>query len=105
MKEPDVIFSDLAAADIFAQSDWYEFRSDYKLATRWQRAVNSSILRLVRMPRCGAPCRFKSEALSEIRTLPIAGFPHLIFYLFRDNQIHIVRVLHGARDLERLLTE
>jgi toxin ParE1/3/4 len=58
------------------------------------------------MPRAGALCGFKSDALREIRRLAVTGFPaHLIFYNFRENQIHILRVLHGARDLERLLSE
>ena len=105
VKDPEVVLSDLAVADVFAQADWYELRSDYKLAIRWERAVTSTVLRLVRMPQSGAPCRFKSELLRDIRRLPVTGFPQVIFYRFRDNQIHVLRVLHGARDLERLFAE
>jgi len=105
VKEPKVVFSDLAVADVLAQADWYELRSDYKLATRWERAVTTSLLRIVRMPRAGTPCSFKSEELREIRRLHVAGFPHLIFYRFHDHEIQVLRVLHGVRDLDRLLSE
>jgi plasmid stabilization system protein ParE len=35
--------------------------------------------------------------------MPIAGFPkHLIFYRAEKKDIKILRVVHGARDLETL---
>jgi len=49
MKEPGLILSDLAIADILAQSDWYKLQSHSKLAARWDRAVTASVARLVRM--------------------------------------------------------
>ena len=107
MRQPEVTFSDLAVADILAQADWYEFQADEKLAKRWERDVTSSVLLLSKMPRAGASCRFKAEALQHIRRLPVRGFPsHLIFYQVLDNnRVHVLRVLHGARELERLLSE
>jgi len=36
--------------------------------------------------------------------MPIAGFPrHLIFYRAEEEEIRILRVVHGARDLESVL--
>ena len=105
MKEPRVVVSDLAVVDILAQADWYELQSDSKLATRWERAVTFSVLRLVRMPRSGQICGFTVQALQDVRRFPISGFrSHLIFYRIRNNEIHILRVLHGARDLDRPLS-
>ncbi|HWW15869.1 MAG TPA: hypothetical protein VN310_14505 [Candidatus Dormibacteraeota bacterium] len=38
-----------------------------------------------------------------MRRMPIAGFPrHLIFYRAEEKEIRILRVVHGARDLESL---
>lgn len=96
----------MAVADILAQADWYELQSDRRLAKRWEQAVTPSILRLVRTPRAGALCGFKAEALRATRRLPVTGFSaHLIFYNFLGNQVHVLRVVHGARDLEKLLSE
>ena len=106
MRKLRVISSDLAVADILAQADWYELQSDRKLAERRERAVTSSILLLIRTPRAGALCGFKAEALRATRRLPVTGFSaHLIFYNFVGSQIHILRVIHGARDLENLFSE
>src|SRR5271166_4913188 len=106
MKEPRLVISELAASDVLAQADWYHYQSDDKLATRWERAVTASVLRLVRMPRSGALCGFKTESLRDIRRLRITGFPsHLVFYKLIGSDIHILRVLHGARDLEKLFSE
>lgn len=107
MKEPRVVVSDLAVADILAQADWYELQSDSKLATRWERAMTSSVLRLIRMPRSGQICGFTVQALQEVRRFPISGFrSHLIFYRFSlvTTKSTFLRVLHGARDLDRLLS-
>ena len=42
--------------------------------------------------------------LSGIRRVPVAGFrKRLIFYQFRGAEILVLRLLRGARDLERLL--
>ncbi|MEW6306949.1 MAG: type II toxin-antitoxin system RelE/ParE family toxin [Verrucomicrobiota bacterium] len=27
---------------------------------------------------------------------------YLVFYLIKENEIHVVRILHGARDLEAI---
>jgi len=36
--------------------------------------------------------------------MTISGFPkHLLFYHFDDVEVFVLRVVHGARDLERLL--
>jgi toxin ParE1/3/4 len=95
--------SEAAAADINEQADWYEEKSDRKLAERWSKAVTSAVLRILKSPQSGAPCRFSPTELHAIRRVPISGFPkHLIFYSVEDNDVLVVRVLHGARDLETL---
>jgi toxin ParE1/3/4 len=95
--------SEAAAADINEQADWYEEKSDQMLAERWSKAVTSAVLRILKNPQSGAPCRFSPTELHAIRRVPISGFPkHLIFYSVEDNDVLLVRVLHGARDLETL---
>jgi toxin ParE1/3/4 len=53
----------------------------------------------------GTLCSFRLPALHGVRRVAIPRFPkHLIFYRFDDDEIFILRVVHGARDLERLFT-
>ena len=56
------------------------------------------------MPQVGH--RYSSERYrrDEIRVWPIPGFEKiLVFYRVRKDVIDVVRVLHGARDIRRLL--
>lgn len=105
MKRSSIRFSDLAVADILEQADWYELQSGPKLATRWDRAVTSTIVRISTAPKSGALCRFKAEQLEGTRRVPVAGFPkHLVFYQIEPKGIFVLRVVHGARNLETLFS-
>ena len=105
MKQGTIRFSDLAVADILEQADWYELQSGPKLATRWDRAVTSTILCISTAPQSGALCRFEAEQLQGTRRVPVAGFPkHLVFYQVEPTGILVLRVVHGARDLETLFS-
>ena len=99
-----LVLSDAATADILEQSDWYIAQSGAALANRWEKAVTSAVLRVVNRPAAGAPCSFSHSELLDIRRTAITGFPkHLIFYRFSEGTVFVLRVVHGARDLERLL--
>ena len=106
MKRPRIVLSDAAVADILEQSDWYQEQSGDKLAKRWESAVTSVVMRVVERPGAGALCNFKPAELHDVRRISLAGFPkHLLFYEFKEKkkEILVLRVLHGARDLESLL--
>jgi toxin ParE1/3/4 len=105
VRTPRIALSELAAADILEQADWYQAEANRKLAERWETAVTSTLLRIARLPRSGAPCRFKANELRGTRRVPIAGFPmHLLFYQLQEDEIRVLRVVHGARDLEALFS-
>jgi len=73
------------------------------LAQRWQTAVTTTVLRIVEAPLTGALCQFNSKELAGIRRKAIDGFrKHLIFYRVQDQTLLVLRVIHGARDLESL---
>jgi len=104
VKRPRVLVSDLAVSDILEQADWYDEQSGSKLAQRWENAVTFTVLRIAKNPRAGALCRFAAEELHDVRRVSVAGFPrHLLFYRFREDKVFVLRVIHGARDIEGLL--
>ena len=104
MKKPRLVVSDAAVADIVEQADWYAAQSGEALAQRWETAVTAAVFRVLRRPGSGALCRFRSVELSGVRRTAISGFSkHLLFYRFEEGELLILRVVHGARDLERLL--
>ena len=49
--------------------------------------------------------RLVSSGMGEIRQWRVKDFKeYLIFYRIQDDRVEILRVLHGARDLEGLLS-
>lgn len=96
--------SEGAVGDILEQADWYEEQADRELSKRWERAVGATLLRIAKNPRSGALCKFETEELGKVRRAFVAGFPkHLVFYQLHENELEVLRVIHGARDLESLI--
>lgn len=103
MNRTKLCLSDVATNDILEQADWYRQHSGQALANRWESAVTAALLRIVENPNSGSLCRFSADELQGIRRMPIARFPkHLVFYRAESGEILILRVIHGARDLESL---
>ena len=76
-------------------------------AERWLEALEQSFERLAEQPLVGTDCQELAPHLGELRRWPVSGFPnYLIFYrLSADTAaLEIVRVFHGARELEECLT-
>jgi len=56
------------------------------------------------MPEIGTPRLFKNLMLAGLRCWPVKGFEDLlVFYLVHPDALRIVRVLHGKRDLKKIL--
>ena len=103
MKAARLTVSEAAAADIIEQADWYQQQSGAQLAKRWETAVTSAVLRIMDRPRAGTISKFPHSELIDVLRVLILGFlKHLIFYQVRKSEILILRIVHGARDLESL---
>lgn len=103
MKPRQIVLTGAAVNDILEQAAWYQEQSGVKLADRWEKAVSSVLLRAMANPAAGTPCTFKAAELTGVRRAPVPRFPkHLVFYRFRNNELIILRIVHGARDLESL---
>lgn len=74
------------------------------VACRFLGAIQAACDTLRQYPRIGTPVDTFSSRLRGVRVWPVPGFRStLSFYVDADTTIEIVRVLHGARDLERIL--
>jgi len=52
----------------------------------------------------GDCAHFSKSELTDIRSLVITDFPnYIIFYRVLSDAVQIVRVLHGARDIEKVI--
>lgn len=74
-------------------------------AARFLRAAEDAFAKLASMPEMGALYGFTDARFVDLRFWPLRGFEnYLVFYRPLPDGIEVVRVLHGARDLERVLT-
>jgi toxin ParE1/3/4 len=104
VKKPRLVLSDAAVADILEQTYWYMGQSGTALAKRWVTAVTTAVLRILGNPAAGTRCNFRAIELRDVRRATVPRFPkHLIFYMLQNAEVFILRVVHGARDLENLL--
>ena len=78
------------------------------LADRLVACAEITFKKLARTPGVGRPRPLRSPKAKNLRSWKVADFPkHLIFYrpLPDERGVQIVRVVHGARDLEALFNE
>lgn len=73
-------------------------------AERFLRAMDADFHKLAEMPGMGAMREFDHPKLKDLRSWPITGFRnYLIFYRANRSELQILRILHGARDIETAL--
>ena len=94
-----------ARNDIIRQFRWYLVEQDAPdVAFRFLDAVEESVEQLLPMPNMGAPKELKNPALKGLRFWLVKGFEEfLIFYLVRGETVRVIRILHGKRDIDRIL--
>jgi toxin ParE1/3/4 len=94
-----------AKRDLIAQWLWYAETSSIKTADRFLEAANATLKFLARHPEGGARCGFRTPRLRKVRRFPIGdGFESiLLFYSPSEEGIDLVRVIHGKRDLKRVV--
>jgi toxin ParE1/3/4 len=58
------------------------------------------------MPGVGAPRDLPTPALKGLRVWPVKEFDEfLIFYVVEGDTVRVIRILHGKRDLDRILKQ
>ena len=79
---------------------------DPKRLDRFLDAADRTFVDLAAMPGLGHKAILGNRRLTEIRSWRIKGFENwLVFYRVTDEAVEILRVLHGARDLNELFDD
>ena len=93
-----------AKSDIIRQFRYYLVDQDApQIAVRFREAVIESIHRLKLQPRIGS--RFRGS-IPDLRSWPVKGFEMIrIYYLEDPASLRVVRILHGKRDVRRILRQ
>ena len=94
-----------ARADLGEQFE-YIAQDSLNAANRFLEAAEAAFEQLAQMPGMGVLKDFGNPRLAGLRQWSIHGFErYLIFYRETDTGIEVVRVLHGARDIQRIFRE
>ncbi len=97
MSDPRI--SDQAMADL--DEAWaYIARNNPKAADRLVDAVLAAARRHVQFPESG---RSRDDISPGLRTFVVK--PYVVFYRPIEDTIEVVRVLHGRRDIRRIMTD
>ena len=68
-------------------------------AARFVPALEATCAQLVALPGMGSTRTFQRKDLKGVRILPVTNFEHyLIFYTAAGKSMHVIRILHAARD-------
>jgi len=99
--------SDWFLGDLEHYAAWYQIQANWELAERYLLAVSATATKLAEMPGLGRPAQFSSPILRDLRCFPVDRpfEKHLVFYRHDDATLYLERVVHGARNLPRSLTE
>lgn len=75
-------------------------------ALRFLEAVESTVRGVIDDPGIGRQREFVHREVRGLRSIAVDGFRrHMLFYHHDARFLTVVRVLHGARDLERAFEE
>lgn len=101
-----IVVRPAAESDLESQADYLAAHGNLETGIRFYSAAEETFDLLANQPEMGRATEFQGPLLAGIRMLPLKGFPkHLVFYKPFENTIEIIRVVHGARDIESLFEE
>ena len=101
-----IVVRPAAESDLDEQAEYLAGHGNLETGIRFYNAAEETFVLLASQPEMGRAAEFRSSLLAGIRMLPLKGFPkHLVFYKPFENTIEIIRVVHGARDIESFFEE
>jgi toxin ParE1/3/4 len=100
-----LIIRDRATQDLRQQANYILVNGSSHAAGQFLELAEVTFAQLATIPKMGKIVRLVSSKMGEIRQWRVKDFKdYLIFYRIQDDQVEILRVLHGARDLEGVLS-
>ena len=94
-----------ARAELYDQAEYISFDNE-DLSRRFLAAADATFADLLATPGLGRVREFRAVRLRGLRSWRIRGFENwLVFYRVTEAAIEVVRVLHGARDVDAVLDD
>lgn len=93
-----------ADEDLEQQAFYFAEQANAELGHRFLVAAHETFTLLARHPHLGWHARLQIPELASLRVFPVLGFRRvLVFYRLGEESVEILRVVHGSRDLLRVL--
>lgn len=90
--------------DLDQQADYYAEREGLELALRFYEAAHETFAFLADNQHTGTQRSYADPSLAGVRFRTMRTFKqHLIFYRPGPEGVEVLRVIHGKRDLTRIL--
>lgn len=95
-----------AERDLLGHADYLARQGSMDVALRFLAATDETFQQLLDSPHLGSTTSYHAAESLGLRVWRVRGFSkYLIFYRSDANGIEIVRVLHSARDVDRILDQ
>ena len=100
-----VLYRQTASDDIVRQFRYYLVTAEApEIALRFREAVRRTIESLSQNPHVGPRYSSSNPRVQNLRSWPVTGFETIrIYYALEADAMHIIRILHGRRDVRRIL--
>ncbi|MBI1956723.1 MAG: type II toxin-antitoxin system RelE/ParE family toxin [Acidobacteria bacterium] len=100
---PKIIIRPAADRDLDAQADYITQHQDLDTALRFYQAAEETYRLIATQPKMGWTRNFGNPRLKGVRMCLMKEFDrHLVFYRPLKGGIEVLRIIHGARDIETL---
>ncbi len=106
LSSPNVRLYPQAKADIAEILSYLVEALSKQAARDFLFALNQTINTLLNHPRIGVQRTYHSPLLKNVRMVPLgkSQAKYLLFYQAKQGEIHIIRVIHGSRDIDALFS-
>ena len=94
-----------ARRDVEAAIEHYLTEAGASVTLAFIDALEEAFRQVAEHPASGSPRYARELNLPGLRSRILSGFPYLIFYVERDTDIDVWRILHAARDIPIWLRE
>ena len=105
MKVKPVVPRSEANLDVDEAIDHYLAENAEQAALGFIDALEQAFTHIARHPATGSPRYAHALNIPGLRFWPLSRYPHLVFFIERDEHIDVWRVLHGQRDLPAWLVD
>lgn len=105
MKIKPVIPRELANLDVDEAIDYYLGEGSESAALGFVDSLQQAYLHIGRHPATGSSRYGHELDLPGLRDWSLKHYPHLVFYIEREDHIDVWRVLHGQRDIPAWMHE